>query len=39
MSAQMSIIAASLAGYDLDAAALGSFSDIVRGRAERLLRD
>jgi serine/threonine-protein kinase HipA len=37
ISAQAPVIATALADYDLDAGALGSFSDIVRDRAERFL--
>jgi len=39
MSAQAPVIATALTDYDLDAAALASFSDIVRDRAERFLHD
>jgi serine/threonine-protein kinase HipA len=39
MSEKAPGLAKALAEYDLDAAALGAFSDIVRGRAERFLHD
>ncbi len=39
MSAQAPVIATALAEYNLDAAALAAFSDIVRDRAERFLGD